>query len=231
MKPAKRKKRTIDIRMRRGVGTTIDVEKLYLYSLLRALFQPLETLHAQTHNSNLSKEEGIGLVRRSMVRIGKDITHQLDEVRKIFETQFSDEALDSIFGECGSMLAGSKQEYDEWIKTFVGALCAGGMMQLLSVEQCRKHLPKDYTDEQIAGVRDNLYQLAKIAIDQYLKKNVPGADRNHAHKSVDKDRPEGVPEGGFLIDDRMLDVRLGRKPDWKKRRPRQEAKNTVKLNP
>jgi len=40
----------------------------------------------------------------------------------------------------------------------------------LSVEQCKKLLPSgSYTDEQIAEIRDSLYQLATILVGEYLK--------------------------------------------------------------
>ena len=36
-------------------------------------------------------------------------------------------------------------------------------------------------------------------------------------QGAEEDRPEGIPEGGFLIDEREYDYGLGRKPGWKKR--------------
>ncbi len=41
---------------------------------------------------------------------------------------------------------------------------------MLSVEQCKKYLPVGkYTDEEIEQMRDNLYQLADILVEEYLK--------------------------------------------------------------
>ena len=46
----------------------------------------------------------------------------------------------------------------------------------LSIEQCKKLLKeKNYTDEQIEEIRDGLYHLASLLVDEYLakKKNNP----------------------------------------------------------
>ncbi len=39
---------------------------------------------------------------------------------------------------------------------------------MLSVEQCKNYLP-GYSDDKVEEVRDSLYQLAGIAIDNYSK--------------------------------------------------------------
>ena len=52
---------------------------------------------------------------------------------------------------------------------------------MLSVEQCKKHLANnDYTDEQIEEIRENLYQLANVFVEEYLqskKKNLSLIDK------------------------------------------------------
>lgn len=42
---------------------------------------------------------------------------------------------------------------------------------MLSIEKCRKLIPgrEEYTDEQILSIRDELYELADIAIQHYLE--------------------------------------------------------------
>lgn len=41
---------------------------------------------------------------------------------------------------------------------------------MLSVEQCRKYLPSGkYTDEQVEQMRDELYQLADILVEDFLR--------------------------------------------------------------
>lgn len=41
----------------------------------------------------------------------------------------------------------------------------------LSIEQCRKYLKNcEYTDEQVEEIRDSLYQLANVLVDDYLNK-------------------------------------------------------------
>ena len=42
---------------------------------------------------------------------------------------------------------------------------------MLSVEKCKKYLKNsDYTEQQIEEIRDNLYQLAEILVDDYIQK-------------------------------------------------------------
>jgi len=42
---------------------------------------------------------------------------------------------------------------------------------MLSVEQCKKFIKNsNYTDQQIEEIRDNLYQLAEILVDDYISK-------------------------------------------------------------
>lgn len=47
---------------------------------------------------------------------------------------------------------------------------------MLSVEECKRHLKQGiYTDQQIAEIRDALYQVASILIDGYIaQKKVSG---------------------------------------------------------
>ena len=41
---------------------------------------------------------------------------------------------------------------------------------MLSVEQCKKYLNSGgYTDQQIEEIRERLYQLARMLIEEYLK--------------------------------------------------------------
>lgn len=40
----------------------------------------------------------------------------------------------------------------------------------LSIEQCKKYLPKgSYADAEVEKIRDGLYQLASILVEDYLK--------------------------------------------------------------
>lgn len=42
---------------------------------------------------------------------------------------------------------------------------------MLSVEQCKKYLPSGkYTDEKIEQMRDSLYQLAEILVEDFIKR-------------------------------------------------------------
>jgi hypothetical protein len=44
----------------------------------------------------------------------------------------------------------------------------------LSIEECKKHLPANkYTDAQVEEMKDGLYQLATILIDEFKSKAVP----------------------------------------------------------
>jgi len=44
---------------------------------------------------------------------------------------------------------------------------------MLSVEECKKYLPKDvFTDDQIVEIRDSLYQLAGIAVEDFFAKKI-----------------------------------------------------------
>ena len=41
---------------------------------------------------------------------------------------------------------------------------------MLSVEQCKKYLPAgQYTDEEIEQMRDELYQVAEILVEDFIK--------------------------------------------------------------
>lgn len=40
---------------------------------------------------------------------------------------------------------------------------------MLSLEQCKKYLKKEYTDEEVLALRDSLYQMANILIDNFHK--------------------------------------------------------------
>lgn len=43
---------------------------------------------------------------------------------------------------------------------------------MLSVEQCKKYLPAGkYTDEEIERMRDELYQVAEILVDDFIKQS------------------------------------------------------------
>jgi len=49
----------------------------------------------------------------------------------------------------------------------------------LSVTECKKYLPTDgYTDEEVEKIRDCLYQLAQLAIDDYFSKTI-NTSRDH----------------------------------------------------
>jgi len=42
---------------------------------------------------------------------------------------------------------------------------------MLSVEQCKKYIPAgEYTDEEIEQMRDSLYQLAGILVEDFMKR-------------------------------------------------------------
>jgi len=39
---------------------------------------------------------------------------------------------------------------------------------MFSVEQCKKFLKENFPDEEIPAIRDNLYQLGNILVDNYF---------------------------------------------------------------
>ncbi len=41
---------------------------------------------------------------------------------------------------------------------------------MLSVQECKKYIKNEYSQEQIQEIRQGLYQLADLFIDEYLKK-------------------------------------------------------------
>jgi len=42
---------------------------------------------------------------------------------------------------------------------------------MLSLEDCKKYIKTPHTDEEILQIRDSLYQLANIFLENYLKGN------------------------------------------------------------
>jgi len=52
---------------------------------------------------------------------------------------------------------------------------------MLSVEQCKKYLPAGkYTDEQIEQMRDSLYQLADILVEDFRRQKAMAKDGERA---------------------------------------------------
>lgn len=50
---------------------------------------------------------------------------------------------------------------------------------MLSIQECKKRLPsKKFSDEQIEEIREKLYQLANIFIDEYLSIRAKGNLKN-----------------------------------------------------
>lgn len=41
---------------------------------------------------------------------------------------------------------------------------------MLSVNNCKKYLDDSYTDKEIEEIRDSLYQMVEISVEDYLKK-------------------------------------------------------------
>lgn len=41
---------------------------------------------------------------------------------------------------------------------------------MFSISHCKKYLDNKYTDKEIEEIRDSLYQIAEISIEDYLKK-------------------------------------------------------------
>jgi len=55
---------------------------------------------------------------------------------------------------------------------------------MFSIQQCKKYLKNpEYSEQQIEGIRDSLYQLADILVDNWLKKrDAIGKKQNDADK-------------------------------------------------
>jgi|GEM_PF-3457103 len=55
---------------------------------------------------------------------------------------------------------------------------------MLSVEECRKYLKKgDFSDNQVNEIKDSFYQLARILVAEFLKKNKSENSTEEKHVS------------------------------------------------
>jgi len=58
---------------------------------------------------------------------------------------------------------------------------------MLSIEECRKHLKENSsqtTDEEIEQIRETLYQIANVLVNNYLE--VKNNANSNLHKSINK---------------------------------------------
>lgn len=43
---------------------------------------------------------------------------------------------------------------------------------MFSISHCKKYLDNSYTDKEIEEIRDSLYQIAEISVEDYLSKKI-----------------------------------------------------------